>query len=211
MPTRTSGRRPSPSVPGRARAAACAAVAVLAAAGCSDSDESPPDARAPSAAAVPTTSAADGTRIAACADGNCEILVTGPVEIDVGGHGGLRKLSVVKVAPTGLSFTATADGGGGGTGTLEPGCTLRFYENGQSSACVAGGSPPPLERQKGVLAMRVTAAGRDGVVLRLASGGIGPPPASLAPRITPPRIEPPRIEPPRIEPPRIEIPTPDPP
>ncbi|MEV5826023.1 hypothetical protein AB0L25_10640 [Spirillospora sp. NPDC052242] len=132
--------------------------------------------------AAPAT-AADGTSVAACADGNCEILVTGPVEIAVGGHGTIAAVSVTEVRPSGLSFTTVTEGGGESSGDLQGGCTLTFHEFGGGSMCVSGGAPPAPEKQTGVLAMQLAGEAEGGVVVRFASGGIGEPPASLRPRI----------------------------
>ncbi|MGH3392228.1 MAG: hypothetical protein ACRDOO_25420 [Actinomadura sp.] len=170
----------------------CLLLTALALAGCGASPDG--GARTPSGDESGTrtaATAADGTNVAACADGNCEILVSGPVDIDLHDHGGLTRLSVVRVDPSGLGFTTTSPGGTG-SGEIQGGCTLTFYEGGQGSSC--GGDQAPPQKQTGVLAMQLGDTADDGVVLRLVSGEPGPPPSWLAP----PRIRPPIITPPKI-------------
>jgi hypothetical protein len=170
------------------RAAACLLIIVLAVAGCGASDGAParhPRPQSDSATPVPspTVTAADGTDVSACDDGNCEILVSGPVVIHPHRHGGITKLSVTEVGSSGLGYK-TESIEGSGTGDIGPGCTVTVTQYGEGSECTLGqnGSPqPPPQKQTGVLTMQITAATKDGVVLRLVSGEVGPPPASLSP------------------------------
>lgn len=135
----------------------------------------PPPAPSVSPPALP---AADGRDYAACSDGTCEVLVSGPVDIPLTGQGGLTGISVAAVTADGIDFTTA----GGGTGSLTPGCVSTFYENGSGSRC-SSGEPEKPQPVDGVLAMQVAEL-RDGIaVLRLVSGKVGPPPGSLVPRI----------------------------
>ncbi|WP_020668149.1 hypothetical protein [Amycolatopsis nigrescens] len=162
--------------------------AALALAGCgSGGSDGADDAAAPDVPAAPPSSAApvaaDGTDFTACTDGNCEVLVSAPADIPVGGHGGgITKLSVVTLDAAGLSFKTETDGGGG-SGELKGGCVLTFYSGGGGSRCTSGGEPTAPEAQTGVLAMQLVSATDKGVVVRLVAGPDGPPPSSLVPRI----------------------------
>jgi hypothetical protein len=161
----------------------------LAVAGCGASPDragtAPSGDESSTRAAAPVT-AADGTNVAACADGNCEILVSGPIDIELNEHGGLTRLSVVEVGPSGLGFTTTTPGGSG-SGEIQGDCTLTFFEGGQGSSC--GGDQAPPQKRTGVLAMQLGDRVDGGVVLRLVSGRPGPPPSRFAPRIpAPPKI-----------------------
>jgi hypothetical protein len=76
-------------------------------------------ASAVSSSATPTTSttpkpfpaAADGTNLRACADGDCEILVTGPVTIRLAKGLGMRSLNITAVSPAGVDFQSTFPSG----------------------------------------------------------------------------------------------------
>lgn len=191
MSNRTSSGRPA--VLDRRRVGAWATLTMLAVGGCGvfggeSTDSSDSSARGSTskppvtgASATPVTPA-DGTNVSACADGNCEVLVSGPVDIELNGHGGIDTLSVVKLAPPGLGFEMKSDGGTG-SGALHPNCTLKLHKYGQGSSCGGIQTPPPAET--GVLALQVASTAEGGVVLRLVSGDVGEPPASMRP----PRIE----------------------
>jgi hypothetical protein len=148
-------------------------------AGCGDGEQTAgATASTPSSSAVPAPVAVDGSDYTACADGACEVLVTGPVDIPLTGQGGLRRISVVAVTADGIDFAAD----GGGTGSLTPGCVATFYQNGSGSRC-SSGKPEKPQPVDGVLAMQIADLRGGTVVLRLVSGKIGPPPASLRPPI----------------------------
>jgi hypothetical protein len=147
-------------------------------AGCGDGEQpAGPPSSIPSPSAAPAPVAVDGRDYAACADGTCEVLVSGPVDIPLTGQGGLRRISVSAVTADGIDFTTD---GGGGTGNLTPGCVTTFYENGSGSRC-SSGEPEKPEPVDGVLAVQLADLRGGTVVLRLVSGRIGPPPASLRP------------------------------
>jgi hypothetical protein len=130
------------------------------------------------ATAEPTTStlppAADGTDLAACADGNCEVAVSRPVDIPLTGQGGITTLSVDELTSDGFSFSATSNGGGSRSGSLSGACTATFSStangSGLSSMCTAGQEPPAASREPGVLSLQLLSATDDGVVVRLVSG-----------------------------------------
>ncbi len=76
-------------------------------------------ASAASSSAVPKTStalkpfpaAADGTNLRACADGDCEILVTGPVTIRLTKGLGMSSLDITAVSPAGVDFQSSSPSG----------------------------------------------------------------------------------------------------
>ncbi|TDD65895.1 hypothetical protein E1293_39810 [Actinomadura darangshiensis] len=147
--------------------------------GSSDSPAQGAESKTPVTAASTTpVTPADGSDVSACGDGNCAVLVSGPVDIKVKGHGGITMLSVVKVTPPGLSFKIKSDDGTG-SGELQPTCTLKLHKYGQATSCGGTQTPPPQET--GILALQVASAANGGVVLRLVSGKVGEPPASLRP------------------------------
>ncbi|MGC7096857.1 hypothetical protein ACPZ19_19470 [Amycolatopsis lurida] len=138
-------------------------------------------AAAPESAEV---TAADGRDYATCADGTCEVLVSGPVEIALGGTAGISKLVVQAVEGDGIRFET--QGEGTSSGSLSTNCISTFYENGGGSSCSTAPREAPAPTD-GVVAMQLASV-RDGTaVLRVVSGKPGPPPASLVPHI--PTIE----------------------
>ncbi len=74
-------------------------------------------ATAASSSAAPTTSkapfptAADGTNLRACADGDCEILVTGPVTIRFNRSLGMSSLDITAVSSAGVDFQSVSPSG----------------------------------------------------------------------------------------------------
>ncbi len=69
----------------------------------------PPSSAPPISATLPA--AANGTDVDACAQGRCEILVTGPVAIPVNPGTGIASLSVSGISPDGVDFLATTTDG----------------------------------------------------------------------------------------------------
>ncbi|KDN21914.1 hypothetical protein [Amycolatopsis rifamycinica] len=151
-------------------------------AGCDDGAR--PGAAAPPPSSIPASSspvvsapaAADSSDYSACTDGNCEVRVSGPVDIPLSGQGGLHRISVTAVTANGIDFTT----GGGGTGTLTRGCVITLYENGSGSRC-SSGEPERPRPVDGVLALQLADLRAGTAILRLVSGKVGPPPASLRP------------------------------
>jgi hypothetical protein len=178
------------------RVFAGAAICVLAAAGCGSVEEGTPTGdRQDKPSTAEAATAADGTDLAACADGNCEVEVSGPVDIRLTEQrGGVTGLSIVEVGDGGVDFTTTSSGGGSGSGRLEPNCTLTFYEGGGGSTC-SSGEAPPAQPETGVLAIQLASVTDDAVVLRIVAGKPGEPPARYpqAPSIQVPNVEVPRI------------------
>lgn len=129
-----------------------------------------------STAAASTTStlppAADGTDLAACADGNCEVAVSAPVDIPLTGHAtGITTMSVVELTPDGFSFTMTSNGNERGSGDLRGGCTLTFYSSGVGSSCPGPDQElPPPAPEAGALALQLVGAADGTAVFRLVSG-----------------------------------------
>lgn len=178
--SRVVARQPGTVVAGVKRGIGFVSVAVLGlVAGCGGGEQT---ARAPvstpPSSAAPAPTAADGGDYAACADGTCEVLVTGPVDIPLTGQGDLHRISVTAVTADGIDFATD----GGGTGNLTPGCVATFYQNGSGSRC-SSGAPEKPQPVDGVLAVQVVDLRGGTAVLRLVSGKIGPPPASLRPMI----------------------------
>lgn len=89
----------------------------------------------------PTTTAlvtaADGTNYAACATRTCEISVSGPVDITIGGSAP-GTLSVTGVHGDAVDFTLTLDDGESANGTLKPGCDETTLGGGSMSGTFGG-------------------------------------------------------------------------
>ena len=146
--------------------------------GCGAPPEAPSGASVAPSRITAAPSAADGTKVEACADGNCEIAVSSPIDIRLTGQGDLTTLSVVTVDPDGLRVTTTSTAGQG-SAELVRGCTVRIYSGGGGMSCGGKQDPPPPE----VLAMQLVSVANGIAVLRLISGEPGPPPSSVVPRL----------------------------
>jgi hypothetical protein len=157
----------------------CAALAVLVA-GCGTAGQATGH---PQATGRPAPVAAtDGTNLAACADGNCEVRVSVSDHIALTGEGDVTGLTVRKIdTADGVSFTATSKGGGTSSGSIQHGCTLTFYTGGGGSSC--GGRQDAPAPQTGVLAMQLIGQRGATAVLRLVAGKPGTPPAYLVPPV----------------------------
>ncbi|ONI90912.1 hypothetical protein ALI22I_10785 [Saccharothrix sp. ALI-22-I] len=116
----------------------------------------------------PPPTATDGTDYAACADGTCEVAVSGPVDIALGGSAGPGTFSVRTMHADGIDFEVTL-AQSGGSGTLKGHCTLSFVPGGGGSSCSTKPSPPPAPRA-GVLAVQMVGVTDGTAVLRLVSG-----------------------------------------
>src|SRR5687767_3987024 len=85
--------------------------------------ESAPASTKPSPTPSPSASplqAADGSNYEACADGVCEVAVSRPVTLRLGGPAGAGSTLVIReVLDDGLDIDLTLAGGGGGDGTLK--------------------------------------------------------------------------------------------
>ena len=116
----------------------------------------------------PPPTAADGANYAACADGTCEVALTGPVDIAVGGSTGPGTVKVLAVREEGIDFEVDLPRSGG-RGTLEGFCTLTFTPGGGGSRCSNTPSPPP-EPQTGVLAVQLVGVTAGTAVVRMVTG-----------------------------------------
>jgi hypothetical protein len=155
-----------------------ALLTLLTATGCGGSDEpdeasesSPggsgaptPDPPRTSAPASPSPSAADGRSVAACEDGDCQILVTEPVTVRFRTpSGATATLQVTEVGPNEVAYTlksgqGQAKGSARGAGQ---GCVTAFRANGSGTSCGGmgdGAKPSPVP---------------DAVVIQAATGGDG--------------------------------------
>ncbi|MFB9830631.1 hypothetical protein [Actinoallomurus acaciae] len=120
--------------------------------------------------ASPAPTAADGTRYSACEDGDCEVAVSKPVKIRLGGRVGPGVLSVKKVLPDGVKIDLTLPGGGG-KGSIKGHCTSTFHVQsaGGGLSCPVKPSGPP-EPQAGDFAIQLVAVTGGTAILRLATG-----------------------------------------
>lgn len=183
--------------PGRTRRVlgygAVAALLALAGAGCADSDsdsdegsdknpgksstESPTESptegsdKSPDKSSTPTPTASDGTDIAACADGNCEISATKPVTVPLKVFQGPASIELTKVGKDGIGYQVTLGTKDNGTRTsseikgANTACTATIHQGGSSGSCGPAGEAPPGE--KGAVVMHL-ATGADGTaILRL--------------------------------------------
>ncbi|WP_158848843.1 hypothetical protein [Saccharothrix deserti] len=116
----------------------------------------------------PAPTAADGTDYAACADGTCEVAVSGPVDIALGGSAGPGTFSVRTMHADGIDFEVSL-AQSGGRGTLKGHCTLSFHPGGGGSSCSNKPGPPPTPKA-GVLAVQMVGVTAGTAVLRLVSG-----------------------------------------
>lgn len=114
---------------------------------------------------------ADGTDYSACADGNCEVAVSEPTEIEFDGSTGPGTLAVTDVLDDGIALDVTLSGGGG-SGELKGRCTSNFSAGGGSMDCPADleSTPEPPEPPAGVLSVQLAGFADGTAVLRLALG-----------------------------------------
>ncbi|MET0133159.1 MAG: hypothetical protein ABW215_06150 [Kibdelosporangium sp.] len=123
-------------------------------------------------AALPSATApamaTDGVNYAACGDGNCEVVVSGPAEIPVGGSLGAGTLSVTAVNADGIDFKL-ALGAGSSSGSLKGNCMLTFVRGGGGSSCSSKPMDPPAPKV-GTVAMQLGDVRPGAVVLRLVTG-----------------------------------------
>lgn len=167
--------------------AACALTAAFLLSGCgSDSPSSPNESptveiASPEAASEPAVSEsasdpaqlvpADGTDYTACADGNCEVAVAEPIDIEFDGSTGSGTLAVTDILDNGIALDVTLPGGGG-DGELKGRCTSHFHAGGGSMDCPADleGTPEPPEPTAGVLSVQLAGMTDGTAILRLTLG-----------------------------------------
>jgi hypothetical protein len=169
----------------RSGVALAALFALTAAAGCgSDSDEpakasslpgerpSKADpAKRPEPTPRPSVSAADGRDITACADGNCEIVVSEPVKIPFKGPRGPATLSVTEVGPNTIAYTVKSGSGQSKGSASGPGqgCITVLRSNGSGNSCGGVGTAGRPSPQPDAVVIQA-ATGEDGTaVLHLVS------------------------------------------
>jgi hypothetical protein len=149
-------------------------LAALATAGCGTVSGTAVPAATTTAAVTTTTTtppaptAADGADYAACADGTCEVAVSGPVDIPLGGSVGPGTFAVRAVLADGVEFELTS-AIGGGSGSLKGHCTATFVPGGGGMSCSSKPSAPP-EPRAGVLAVQMVGVTDGTAVLRLVTG-----------------------------------------
>ncbi|WP_148256627.1 hypothetical protein [Kribbella flavida] len=103
--------------------------------------------------------AKDGTNVAACRDGNCQILVTGRTTIRFSGG----RIVVTQVGPKFATFTLTGRYGGG-NGQLGPNCAVTFGYGGLSTRCGGTKPAPRTEDPPGLTLRAPYVAGRRAII-----------------------------------------------
>lgn len=86
---------------------------------------------------APPTMAADGDTYSACATRTCEVSVSGPVSIRVGGSEP-GTFAVTGISGNKVDFTLDFDDGGNASGTLVPGCDVSSIGAGSTSVSSSG-------------------------------------------------------------------------
>ncbi|MHC3455595.1 hypothetical protein [Streptomyces prasinus] len=117
-------------------------------------------------------SAADGRDPAACADGDCEITVSGPVTIRFDGPAGRTAVSVSEVGPDRIEYEVESGNGRSASGTEGRGhsCRTVLRAGGSNTSCGAIGDDGPAGARPGTVVVQV-APGEDGTaLLRIVSG-----------------------------------------
>ncbi|MFG3078152.1 hypothetical protein [Streptomyces sp. NPDC048225] len=168
MSIRTRTRtRPGPS-PARTALTALVVLTAVATAACSnapESDEKPAPRNRPTtsrpAPEPPAPSAADGSDVNACADGDCEITVTEPVTIPFQGpaDGSRATLSVTAVGPDEIEYEVKSghnrsQGSASGPGQ---GCLTYLRANGSGNSCGPLDATRPSPQPDAVVIQATTA------------------------------------------------------
>lgn len=116
------------------------------------------------------TAAADGVGYAVCASRSCEVTVSGPVDIRVGGSVP-GTLSITRVGPDGVDISLALDSGGGGDGTLKPGCSAFSFGAGGGGSGSFGGADSdcaqPPASQPGSVTLQLPAMTGGTAILRI--------------------------------------------
>ncbi|MEF9901807.1 hypothetical protein [Streptomyces sp. P9-A2] len=118
------------------------------------------------APAQPSVSAADGRDPAACADGNCEIAVSGPVTVRFDGPVGSTTVSVSEVGPDRIEYEVESGNGrsAGGAEGRGQSCRVVLRAGGSSTLCGGIGDDGPPGARPGTVVVQV-APGEDGTAL----------------------------------------------
>ncbi|MEV4253796.1 hypothetical protein AB0J52_11585 [Spirillospora sp. NPDC049652] len=104
------------------------------------------------ASATPPPPPKNGTDLAACREGRCEVRVCAGDQIELAPHFQAGPLVITDVEPDGLSIRWTYEGGGSGAGKASPHSTITFGNGGT------------------LLTIHVEWIGSDFAVIRLRSG-----------------------------------------
>jgi hypothetical protein len=115
---------------------------------------------------LPLITAADGTDVAACRDGVCEVAVSGPVTIELPAG----TLTITSAGPDGVDFELAA-GSGGGSGNLRGFCLVTFFPGGLTSSCPVDAPGPPPRPAAGRVNLQLIGVTAEGApVLRVVAG-----------------------------------------
>ncbi|MDI3417518.1 hypothetical protein [Streptomyces luteolus] len=125
----------------------------------------PAPAPTPTPSPTPSRTAEDGHDIKACADADCEVLTSKPVEVSFDGPGGKATLSVTEVGPNKVAYTVKSANGRSRGSASGPGqgCITVLRANGSGNSCGRVGTSAP-EAQPDAVVVQV-AAGADGTAL----------------------------------------------
>jgi hypothetical protein len=160
------------------------AIGLLTLAACGSSGEraTPPSASVPTASATPPSTlsptptptptptakpkpkpapppkAKDGTDLAACRDGRCEVLVKPGASVRFNG-------GTLKVGKIGKFMEFTISGNYGGSGQLGPGCVVTFKPGGVSTRC--GTNLPSQAKDPRGITLRVPYVGMSRAILNM--------------------------------------------
>ncbi|WP_346165915.1 hypothetical protein [Streptomyces javensis] len=180
----TRGARAHQPGSGRTAAVMMAVLTALTVAGCGGSDTTdgapphrgnPSESRSaqpsgspsgdPGAPAKPSASAADGRDVGACADGDCEIVVSERVTVRFKGPAGPATLTVDEIGPNKVTYTVKSGnnrsrGGASGPGQ---GCLTVLRDHGSSNVCGRVSTMRPAAQPGAVVILM--AAGADGTAV----------------------------------------------
>ncbi|WJV50850.1 hypothetical protein [Streptomyces flavofungini] len=111
-------------------------------------------------------SAADGSDVGACADGDCEIAVSEKVTFRFKGPRGQATLSVTEVGPDKVEYTVKSGSGRAKGGASGPGqgCVTVLRSNGSGNSCGGLGDGARPSPQPGAVVIQA-ATGEDGTAI----------------------------------------------
>jgi len=128
----------------------------------------PPDSSAdPTGTTHPPVSAADGRDVGACADGDCQVLVSEPVTVRFKGPSGAAvTLKVTKVGPNEVAYTVKSGHGQSKGSARGPGqgCITVLRSNGSGNSCGGLGDGARPSAQPGALVIQA-ATGEAGTAI----------------------------------------------
>ncbi|MFC5958621.1 hypothetical protein ACFP51_30550 [Streptomyces pratens] len=122
--------------------------------------------------AKPSVSAADGRDPAACADGDCEIAVSGPVTIRFDGPVGSTTVSVSEVGPDRIEYEVKSGNGrsAGGAEGRGQSCRTVLRAGGSGTSCGGIGDDGPPSARPGTVVVQVTPGEGGTALLHIVSG-----------------------------------------